>query len=165
MKQYFTDGAATMKKIDGEYVRCAGGWAFARIEDGKVLYSASEGIKQTTNNFCELSAIRAALQDFSKSVTGNEFGETVEIHSDSAYSINVLTNWAFSWEKNGWTRGKKHEPIENLEIIKDTFYLIKSINDIGHTVKFVKVKGHDTNEFNNYVDKLAVEAKLSIGED
>lgn len=164
MKRYFTDGAATLKKINGEYVRCAGGWAFARVEDNKVLYSAAKGLKHTTNNHCELTAILEALKDFNKIVEGG-MGETVEINSDSAYSLNIFTNWAFGWERNGWTRGKKHEPIENLEVIKETFYLIRSLEEKGHTVKFVKVKGHDTNEFNNYVDKLAVEAKLSVGEE
>ena len=30
-----------------------------------------------------------------------------------------------------------------------------------HNIEFVWVKGHDSNEFNNRCDKLAVEARLS----
>ena len=157
---YYTDGAATMKQIDSEYVRCAGGWAWARVDkDLNVISTGTDGDSETTNNAMELTAIREALKDFSNCIEGKEFGETIEINSDSAYSINVLTNWAFSWEKNGWTRGKKHEPIENLELIKEIFYLIKRLKDTGNTVEFIKVKGHSGVEVNELVDKLAVSSK------
>lgn len=61
--------------------------------------------------------------------------------------------WIYSWEKNGWTRGKKHEPIENLPIIKKIWELLDD------DVTFIKVKGHSGNLYNELVDKMAVEAK------
>ena len=57
-------------------------------------------------------------------------------------------------EKNGWTRGKKHEPIENLEIIQKIYKYL--LND---NITFVKIKGHSGNVGNELVDKLAVAAK------
>ena len=57
----------------------------------------------------------------------NYSGRPIEIRSDSAYCVNMLKpgGWVYGWEKNGWTRGKKHEPIENLEIIQKIYkYLL-----------------------------------------
>ena len=56
--------------------------------------------------------------------------------------------------RNGWTRGKKHEPIENLEVIQKIYKYL--LND---DVTFVKIKGHSGNVGNELVDKLAVAAK------
>ena len=150
-----TDGAATMRKINGEYVRENGGWAFAEIGEGNSILFSSSGQKlNTTNNECELTAIKEAILYFEKSEE-NE----LTIFSDSAYSINCLSQWAANWEKNGWTRGKKREPIENLEIIKSTFEKIRELEQNSRIINFVKIKGHAGNFANEYVDKLAVAAK------
>lgn len=91
-------------------------------------------------------------------------GDEIEIYSDSAYSINIYTQWIKNWEKNGWTRGKKHEPIENLFVIRDTYDLIKRLEEQFIKVTFIKVKGHSTDKFNQYVDTLAVEMKIKMSQ-
>lgn len=153
----FTDGAATMKCINGEYQRENGGAAMAVIQDEKVIYEETKHFENTTNNYCELYAILMALKYFKK----EQPKDILKIYSDSAYCVNMLKSggWIYSWAKNGWTRGKKHEPIENLEIIKEIYrYLEKSKN-----IEFIKVKGHSgEKDWNDYVDKLAVKAKMEI---
>ena len=150
----FTDGAATMTKVNGEYVRGAGGSAFAVVSEdlNEVYHSDSQHFDNTTNNHCELYAILMAL----KYCHENYSGRPIEVHSDSAYCVNMLKpdGWVYGWEKNGWTRGKKHEPIENLEIIQKIYRYL--LND---DVTFVKIKGHSGNVGNELVDKLAVAAK------
>ena len=153
----FTDGAATMKCINGEYQRENGGAAMAVIQDEKVIYEETKHFENTTNNYCELYAILMALKYFKK----EQSKDILKIYSDSAYCVNMLKpgGWIYGWERNGWTRGKKHEPIENLEIIKEIYsYLEKSKN-----IDFIKVKGHSGDkDWNNYVDKLAVKAKMEV---
>ena len=153
----FTDGAATMKCINGEYQRENGGAAMAVIQDEKVIYEETKYFENTTNNYCELYAILMALKYFKK----EQSKDILKIYSDSAYCVNMLKpgGWIYGWERNGWTRGKKHEPIENLEIIKEIYsYLEKSKN-----IDFIKVKGHSGDkDWNNYVDKLAVKAKMEV---
>lgn len=152
MKKIFTDGAATLKEINGEYVRENGGWAFADIgENNKIIFESNGGEMNTSNNRMELTAILNALN----------YSNEAEIISDSAYCVNMLkeNGWIYSWAKNGWTRGKKHEPIENIDIIKQIWGKLQTGNYI-----FTKVKGHSDNEWNNYVDRLAVKAKESIKE-
>ena len=153
----FTDGAATMKCVNGEYQRENGGAAMAVIQDEKVIYEETKHFENTTNNYCELYAILMALKYFKK----EQSKDILKIYSDSTYCVNMLKSggWIYSWAKNGWTRGKKHEPIENLEIIKEIYsYLEKSKN-----IDFIKVKGHSGDkDWNNYVDKLAVKAKMEV---
>lgn len=49
---------------------------------------------------------------------------------------------------------KKHEPIENLEIIKKIWQYL------DNNIEFIKVKGHaHNNDWNAFVDKLAVKGK------
>ena len=151
----FTDGAATMKCINGEYQRENGGAAMVVIQDEKVIYEETKHFENTTNNYCELYAILMALKYFKK----EQSKDILKIYSDSAYCVNMLKSggWIYSWAKNGWTRGKKHEPIENLEIIKEIYrYLEKSKN-----IEFIKVKGHSgEKDWNDY--KLAVKAKMEV---
>lgn len=150
----YTDGAATMKKVNGEYIRGAGGSAFAIVsEDLKEVYhSGSKHFSNTTNNYCELYAILMAIK-FCDSVYKNE---PIEIRSDSAYCVNMLKTggWVYGWANNNWTRGKKHEPIENLDIIQQIYQYL-----LNKDITFIKVMGHSGDVGNELVDKLAVGAK------
>lgn len=153
--RYWTDGAATMRKdANGNYIREAGGWAFVyESEDGK-LKGWYGGRPQTTNNEMELTAIYHALD---AAATMPDFD--IRIVSDSAYCINIFTSWAKNWEKNGWTRGKKHEPIENLALIQKIWGLMGKLEEEGRRLSFEKVKGHSGVKENEIVDKYAVIGK------
>lgn len=162
--EYYTDGAATMRKVNGEYVREAGGWAFAQVKDNKLIFSASGHADNTTNNAMELTAISQALRHYITRYYSSEIYDTIKIYSDSAYCVNMLKEggWVYSWSRNSWTRGKKHEPIENLDLIKKIFEILSKLREGFGEVEFIKVAGHSNNELNNCVDQLAVEAKMSI---
>lgn len=159
--EYYTDGAATMKKVNGEYVRVAGGWSFVKTVDGEVVRFANGGAPATTNNAMELYAIYAALREFSLS---ERECATCVIYTDSAYSLNIYTQWVSGWERNGWVRGQKKEPIQNLSIIKPTWELINKLRNNFCNIEFVKVKGHDGNKYNEQADQLAVWGKQAADE-
>ena len=77
----------------------------------------------------------------------------VDVYSDSAYVVNAfLQNWIVSWQRNGWRNSAKAE-VAN----KDLWQELLKLTDV-HKVKFIKVKGHADNEFNNRCDELAVKA-------
>lgn len=160
--KYYTDGASTMKKIDGEYVRVAGGWGYVKLIDEEQVESRNGGSPSTTNNAMELYAIYAAVRNFIDSTKGSEAKCT--IYTDSAYSLNIYTKWAAGWERNGWTRGKKHEKIENLDIIKETWSMLKTIKNSFSTIEFIKVAGHSGEKYNEMADQLAVWGKESANE-
>lgn len=74
----------------------------------------------------------------------------VEIYSDSAYVVNAFNNhWIESWMKKNWINSSR-EPVKNKELWQELYNLTKQ-----HEVKFIKVKGHSDNEYNNRCDELA----------
>ena len=95
--------------------------------------------KQTTNNEMELMGILTAMELYGDYHTFPD-GSVPIVYTDSAYCYNTLTNWMYSWANNGWTRGPKHEPVKNLEIIKRFYELI---TDKGYKIDLQKVKGHN----------------------
>lgn len=164
IRNYYTDGAATMRKIDGEYVREAGGWAFICLnEEMKEINRVNGGEEATTNNRMELMAIYMALND--AEYDQRENGTiTVNIYSDSAYCVNIFTQWIEGWRKRGWKKADK-KPIENLELIQNIWRKMEQIKiDDFSTINFIKVKGHNDVHWNEEADKFAVAAKEAIQE-
>ena len=136
--EIYTDGACSNNPGKG-------GWAAILIYNGheKVI---SGGELDTTNNRMELKSIIEALKILKEKCE-------VTIYSDSAYAINpFIKNWIYDWIKNNWkTSGK--DPVKNKEVWQELYELTKI-----HNVKFIKVKGHSDNEFNNRCDEMAREA-------
>ena len=131
----YTDGACSGNPGPG-------GWGSILMykENKKEISGAS---KNTTNNIMELTAVIEGLKML-------KFSCEVEIYSDSAYVVNAFNQgWIYNWIKNNWmTSGK--EPVKNKEIWQELYELTKK-----HKVKFIKVKGHSDNEFNNRCDEMA----------
>ncbi|MBU5485701.1 ribonuclease HI [Clostridium sp. MSJ-11] len=105
-----------------------------------------KAVRNTTNNIMELTAVIEALKILKEPCE-------VQLYSDSAYVVNAINNkWIDSWLKNGWRTSSK-EPVKNRELWEKLIELLSY-----HHVKFIKVKGHSDNEYNNRCDKLANEA-------
>lgn len=106
-----------------------------------------------TNNTAELNGMLAAFKYAQGHIAQ---GKTVQVLSDSKYSIDCITKWAKGWQAKGWTRGKGEE-IKNLEVIKQCFTLYQALKSnliISH------VKGHSNNEGNELSDRMAVLARI-----
>ena len=101
-----------------------------------------------TNNTAELNALYHALR-----MAEAEFkmGNTVEVCSDSAYSINCIRRWAPSWEKKGWK--KPGGEIKNLEIIKACYAIYRRIQK---ELKLTHVAAHVGTEGNELADRMAM---------
>ncbi|MGJ8693016.1 MAG: ribonuclease H family protein [Thalassotalea sp.] len=109
--------------------------------------------KMGTNNTAELNGMLEAFR-FAKPLI--EQGKTVQVLSDSKYSIDCITKWAKGWQAKGWTRGKNEE-IKNLAIIQESFALYQTLKKnliINH------VKGHANIEGNELSDRMAVLARM-----
>ncbi|ABV36102.1 conserved hypothetical ribonuclease HI [Shewanella sediminis HAW-EB3] len=95
-----------------------------------------------TNNTAELNALHQALliaQDNLKQ------GKSVHILSDSQYSINCITNWAYGWKQKGWKR-KTAGDIKNLEIIQISHAIYEEIKEklqISHVAAHVGIEGNE----------------------
>ena len=106
----------------------------------------SGGMKNTTNNIMEITAVVEALKCL-------KVESDVQVYSDSAYTVNAFNQgWIYNWMKNGWRTANK-EPVKNKELWQELYALTKK-----HKVEFIKVKGHADNEFNNRCDEMARQA-------
>lgn len=132
----YTDGACS-----GNPGR--GGWA-AVLRYGEHEKEISGYVESTTNNQMELTAVIEALKLLKEPCE-------VEVYSDSAYVINAFNNrWLEKWKFNGWKTSGKDE-VKNSDLWKELDRL-----DQTHKIRWIKVKGHSDNEYNNRCDKLAV---------
>ena len=102
-----------------------------------------------TNNQMEL---RAFLKTFELLNTKYK-NEQATIYSDSAYCVNILTSWIYSWSKNNW-KNAKNETIKNLDIIL-SLYEYYNINFFINQIYIIKVDGHKGIIGNELADALA----------
>lgn len=130
----YTDGAARGNPGPGGYG--------VVLNWGGTIKELAQGFRLTTNNRMELMAVVVGLSILTRE------GVDVVIYSDSSYVVNsVEKGWVFDWVKKGF-KGKKNEDLWRQFLV----YYKK------HRVKFVWVKGHADNPWNNRCDELATAA-------
>ena len=130
----FTDGACSGNPGPG-------GW-------GAVLFYGDKekelcgGEADTTNNRMELMAAIQALETLKRPCK-------VELHTDSQYVKNGITEWMRGWKARGWKTADK-KPVKNED-------LWKRLDEarLRHEVDWRWVKGHAGHEHNERADELA----------
>ncbi len=133
----YTDGACSGNPGPG-------GWA-AILMYKNTKKEISGGSSDTTNNIMELTAVIQGLKML-------KFPCEVELYSDSAYVVNAFEQkWIYGWIKKNW-KTASGDQVKNKELWQELY----SLSQI-HTIKFIKVKGHSDNEYNNRCDELARE--------
>ena len=131
----YTDGACKGNPGPGGYA--------AILIYGNKEYVLSGFDPDTTNNRMELTAAIEGLGAL------KEVCE-VSLFSDSSYLTDAFNKgWIYNWEKNGWRSGRTE--VKN----PDLFKILLDFSRI-HKVKWIHVKGHADNEYNNRCDELAV---------
>lgn len=131
----YTDGSSRGNPGPGGYG--------AILMSGSHRKELSQGYRLTTNNRMELMAVIAGLEALKKQ------GQQVKIYSDSQYVVNAVEKgWLNTWIANNFKGGKK-----NQDLWLHYHHLAKT-----QFVRFVWVKGHADNPFNNRCDELATAA-------
>lgn len=131
----YTDGASRGNPGPGGYG--------AILQWGGSRKELSAGYRRTTNNRMELMAVIAALEAL------NREGLKITIYSDSQYVVKaVMEGWLKNWIATDFKGGKKNKDLWT------RFYKLMQ----KHQLKFVWVKGHADNPFNNRCDQLATAA-------
>ena len=130
----YTDGACSGNPGPG-------GWGAILIYKG-VEKELSGGEKDTTNNRMELTAVIQALALLKEP-------SAVTLYTDSQYiSRSLNEGWLKKWKAAGFT---KKGGLKNADLWRELDALLQK-----HAVRFVWVKGHADNEYNNRCDKMAV---------
>ncbi|HTE43463.1 MAG TPA: ribonuclease H family protein [Steroidobacteraceae bacterium] len=101
-----------------------------------------------TNNTAELNALHQALRMAETELAADN---TVEVCSDSQYSIDCVSTWARGWEKRGWK--KANGEIKNLEIIQACYAIYQRIEA---EIKLTHVAAHVGTEGNELADRMAM---------
>ena len=103
----------------------------------------SKGYKITTNNRMELLAAITALEYITTP-------SNITLSTDSNYVVSAINNkWLYGWITGGWKTASR-KPVKNRDLWESLYKLIST-----HTIKFIWVKGHASNKFNNRCDELA----------
>lgn len=131
----YTDGSSRGNPGPGGYG--------AVLKWGAVEKELSKGYRLTTNNRMELLAVISALESLKKE------NLQIVVYSDSLYIINsVQKGWLEKWIATDFRGGKKN---------KDLWLRYADLAQ-KHTIKFIWVKGHADNRYNNRCDVLATTA-------
>jgi len=113
------------------------------LQSGNREKELSQGYRLTTNNRMELMGVIAGLEAMKKK------GLNITIYSDSQYIVKAIKEgWLNKWLATNFAKGKKN---------KDLWVRFYNLYVLHH-VKFVWVKGHADNEYNNRCDVLATTA-------
>lgn len=137
----YTDGASLGNPGSGGY------GAVILFLDQKVIEIGGKE-ENTTNNRMELMAILKSLEF----VESRKVNDSIEIFSDSAYAVNGLNGWMYSWEKNNW-KTKEGNLVLNRDIWEKLLGIFFRLSNTG--IKISKVSGHSGILLNERVDILA----------
>jgi len=132
----YTDGAARGNPGPGGY-----GAVLMHLNRKKEL---SAGYRLTTNNRMELLAVIVALEALKIP------GSIVTIYTDSKYVADAVEKgWVFQWESKRFKKKKNPDLwVRFLKIYRQ------------HQVRFIWIKGHADNPWNERCDQLAVAASM-----
>ena len=130
----YTDGACSGNPGPG-------GWG-AILTYGRHRRELHGGEAQTTNNKMELTAAIRALEALKKR-------SRVELHTDSTYVKNGISEWIHNWKRRGWKTADK-KPVKNVELWQRLDELRSR-----HDVSWHWVKGHAGHPENEHADELA----------
>lgn len=125
---------------DGSYKPSTnqGGYASIIINDDKIVKILQQGYINTTNNRMEIMGVLKALEFF-------KTPQDIIIYSDSSYVVSSISNnYVQRWVSDNDTSKKN----------MDLWSKILNLSNF-HNVKFVWVKGHNDNRWNELADIYA----------
>ncbi len=138
----YTDGAC--KGNPG-----VGGWG-ALLEINGTEKELFGGERLTTNNRMEMLAVIRALEALKRRCT-------VQLHTDSKYVQQGISEWIHGWKKNGWRTSAK-KPVKN-----DDLWKVLDVLAQQHDIQWLWVKGHAGHHGNERADELANRGVESVG--
>ena len=136
----YTDGACSGNPGPG-------GWGAILLYKGAEK-ELSGGEAATTNNRMELTGVIEGLRALKEPCA-------VTVYTDSQYISRAINEgWLTKWKAANFT---KKGGLKNAELWRELDELLQK-----HEVKFVWVKGHAENAYNNRCDELAVAERLKF---
>ena len=126
-----------------------GGWGAVLQTGGGHEKELWGGEPNTTNNRMELMAAIMALEALKRPCR-------VELHTDSKYVMQGITEWMRGWKARGWKTAAK-EPVKN-----DDLWKALDQAQQQHAVEWRWVRGHNGHPGNERADVLANRGAASV---
>lgn len=121
-----------------------GGYGVILMANGVQAKELSQGYRKTTNNRMELMGVIAGLQALKKE------GMNITVYTDSQYIVkSIQEGWLRNWIATDFKGGKKN---------RDLWMIYDELAKKQNSIKFIWVKGHADNPYNNRCDELATRA-------
>jgi len=135
-----------------------GGWAYLMVQKtyqgDEVLAERRGSEEHTTNNRMELMAVISALKALKNK---KDLPRQAVVHTDSQYVQKGITEWIHKWKQNSWKTSDK-KPVKN----QDLWLMLDAL--AGElSIKWMWVKGHAGNVYNERCDDLTQKAIASLG--
>lgn len=118
-----------------------GGWGVI-LKFGDECRELCGGEAFTTNNRMELTAALSALEALKRPCG-------VDLHTDSQYLRQGITQWLQGWKRNGWRTADK-KPVKNEDLWRRLDEAV-----VQHRIDWLWVRGHAGNVLNERADALA----------
>jgi ribonuclease HI len=116
----------------------------------EVLTTYSETENNTTNNRMEMLATVRGLEHI-------KIKSRIIICTDSQYVTDGATKWLKNWVKRDWvSKNKEKTPIKN----QDLWQRIDQLQNY-HDITWKWIRGHNGNMWNEKVDYLAEQARIT----
>lgn len=144
----YTDGGGFRQK-DKSYIGVSGYRIllnYQMVDEGHVVSVPG------TNQFSELKAHAIGMFKIKKMIEEMKIEDddtiSVEVYSDSEYSINCITKWIYGWKKRAkdgiyYSSSKPPKPVENQPIIDVAFDILVDVRK-NHIVDHYHVNSHVT---------------------
>jgi ribonuclease HI len=123
-----------------------GGWG-AILQWGDHSRELKGGEAHTTNKRMELMAAIVSLETLKRACT-------IDLHTDSQYLRNGITQWIHSWKRNGWRTADK-KPVKNADLWQRLDAALGH-----HKIEWHWVRGHAGHDLNERADQLAREGLI-----
>ena len=144
MLDLYTDGSC----LNGRNDDWCAGFGFVFHNERRIIAVGMGSVLNGTNNIAELSAVISGLSWLIKRGLENS---RVRVVSDSMYTINCFNKFRWVWDQRGYL-SKEGNEIKNKELI---IYGCNILDKFKYYPKFMWVKGHAGNKYNELADKLA----------
>lgn len=131
--EIFTDGGCSGNPGPGA-------WAYI-LRRGESRLEGSGAEPLTTNNRMELTAVIQALQELRAHPEWPDL--KLDIHTDSRYVEQGITDWVLKWERKGWLNSAK-KAVKNQDLWKRLRRLTRPLSIRWHWLQ--SHAGHPLNE-------------------
>lgn len=127
----------------------------------QIIITGNQGYIVSTNNRMEMMAVINSLQKLAELIKDEKFiTKRINLFTDSKLIADAINlNWIQKWTANNWFTFS-NSPVKNKDLWEIIQQLIELFKQNQILLKFIWIKGHNGNTYNELVDHLAGSAAV-----